>query len=105
MSANSSHFLAFAVVLAKLGHRRTSQTPSRRMCCPVQGIAILNLVKSVALRLREVAFATSTGRQRVGECEYHHGSRPVSDQSAKTNQSGKNGLIRTECALIRTNET
>ena len=45
------------------------------MCCPVQGIVILNIVKSVALHRREVAFAISTGRQRIGAREYHLCSR------------------------------
>ena len=71
---NITHFLAFADILAKMGHLRTHQTPSRWMCCTVQGIAILNIVKSVALHRREAVFATSTGRQRVEERESHHGS-------------------------------
>ena len=71
---NITHFLAFAVILAKMGHLRTYQTPSRWTCYPVQGIAILNIVKSVALHRREAVFATSTGRQRVEEREYRHGS-------------------------------
>jgi len=71
---NITRFLAFVVILAKSDHLRTSQTPSRWMCCPVQGIAILNIVKRVALHRREAVFATSNGRQRVGEREYHDGS-------------------------------
>jgi len=74
MVPNITHFLAFAVILVKSGHLRVSQTPSRWMCYPVQGIAMLNIVKSVALQCREIAFATSKGRQRVGERESHHDS-------------------------------
>jgi len=45
------------------------------MCFPVQGIVILNIVESVALHRREVAFEISTGRQRVGARECHLCSR------------------------------
>jgi len=70
---NITHFLAFTVILAKSGHLRTYKMPSRWMCYLIQGIAILNIVNSVALHRREAVFATSTGRQCVGERESHHG--------------------------------
>jgi len=35
---NITHFLAFADILAKMGHLRTYQTQGGWMCYPVQGI-------------------------------------------------------------------
>jgi len=80
-------FLGICSHFGQSGHLRLSQTPSRWVCCPVQGIGILNIVKRIAaLRLREVAIATSTWRRRASERESNHGSRlrPKRDSAPPT---------------------